>query len=293
MNTKRERRRRWLSVLATMVLGPGAGRAEEDRPKEIRSVFGWQAAELAEPLVTDRPDFTESTDAIPFGRLQIELGYTFTYDREAEDRTRDHGAPEFLLRAGLFEDFELRIGWDGYAWTETQSRTETRAGRPVRREEWVQGAYDATVGFKYKLFEQQGFQPHFGVIAELSIPSGSRGVSSSDVDPGVVLLWAYDLTERWSLAGNMGFAAPTEDSKRFVQTTASLSVAASITDRLGGYVEYFGIYPNARHRDCAHSVNGGLTFLINDNLQVDWRMGGGLNGEADDFFTGFGLAWRF
>ena len=30
------------------------------------------------PLVTDRPDFTESAVGVPIGRVQIEAGYTWT-----------------------------------------------------------------------------------------------------------------------------------------------------------------------------------------------------------------------
>jgi hypothetical protein len=267
--------------------------ADSGRQKEAKNLLGRPADELTEPLVTDRPDFTESTDAIPPGWMQLEMGYTFTYDREKDVRLRDHGAPELLLRAGVFEDFELRIGWDGYTWAETQFRTETEDDRLITEEDWDQGAYDATLGVKYKFFDQQGWRPNFGVIAEVSVPSGTRGVSSGDVDPGLVLLWAYDLTDRMSLAGNVGVASLTTDSSRFTQAKASLSLATAITDRLGGYVEYFGIYPNARHTDCAHSVNGGLTYLITDDLQLDWRIGAGLNEEADDFFAGFGVAWRF
>ena len=86
---------------------------------------------------------------------------------------------------------------------------------------------------------------------------------------------------------------PTEDGSRFFQTSASLSVAFAVTDRLGTYVEYFGFYPNAEGSDCAHSINSGLTYLINNNFQIDLRVGAGLNEEADDFFTGIGFAWRF
>ena len=40
------------------------------------------------------------------------------------------------------------------------------------------------------------------------------------------------------------------------------------------------------------AILGGLTFLIHCDFQVDWRVGFGLNEEADDFFTGVGFAWR-
>ena len=245
------------------------------------------------PLVTDRPDFTESTDAVPTGRLQLEGGYTFTFDREGSDRVRGHTAPELLLRLGLAENFELRLGWEGYTWSEEQSVGETRSGRRVTREAWTQGGQDLSLGIKYKILEQDGVIPHLGVIAEMSVPSGSSVVSSGDVEPGVVLLWAYDVSDTLAVAGNFGLGVPTDGGQRFVQTSASLSFAFSLSERWGAYAEYFGTYPNQRGSDCAHFVNGGLTYLISDDFQLDWRIGAGLNEEADDFFTGVGFAWRW
>lgn len=248
---------------------------------------------MNEPLVTDRPDFTESTEAVPAGHLQLEAGYTFTYDREGEDRVREHTAPELLLRIGVVENFELRVGWNGYSWTDSQFEGETRGGRRVTREEWTQGAHDLALGFKYKFVEQEGLIPHFGVIGAITAPSGSPGPSSGDVDPELVLLWAYDITDSFSVAGNVGLAVPTAGGDRFFQTSASLSAACALSERLGDYVEYFGFYPNVEHSDAAHSVNAGFTYLVTNDFQIDWRIGMGLNAEADDFYMGVGFAWRY
>ena len=266
----------------------GTGSAGPESPGGFRL----DRAELTEPLVTDRPDFTESTDAVPRGHLQLESGYTFTYDREEQDRVHDHTAPELLLRISPLDNFELRLGWAGYSWTQSQFEGRTRADRRVTREEWEQGANDLSLGFKVKLVEQQGWRPHFGVIGQISVPSGSPSLSSGDVDPEVKLLWAYDLGERVALSGNVNLAVPTEDSHRFVQTAASLSLGVSLTEWLGTYVEYFGFYPNAHSTDAAHYLNGGFTFPIHRDFQIDLRAGAGLNEEADDFFTGVGFAWR-
>lgn len=252
-----------------------------------------EADPLSEPLITDRPDFTESTEAVPRGHLQLEAGYTFTYDREGSDRTREHTAPELLVRVGVVENLELRLGWDGYSWTDALFETETRRGRRVGREDWSQGANDLSLGVKYKFFDQDGLVPHFGLIAGATVPSGSAGVSSGDVDPEVVLLWAYDITDSFAVAGNVGFFAPSDEGDRFFQTTASISAAFALGDRVGAYVEYFGLYPNTEDSDTAHSANCGLTYLISNDFQIDWRIGAGLNEEADDFFTGIGFAWRF
>ncbi len=270
----------------------GSGRPAKAE-ETTTNIFGLPAAPLDGPLVTDRPDFTESTEAVPFGHAQLESGYTFTYDREDTDRVHDHTAPEMLWRIGLFEKFELRVAWAGYSWTQSQYQGETRGGRAVTREDWDDGANDMNLGFKYKLWEQDGLLPHFGVIGEMSVPSGSAGVSSGDVDPGAKLLWAYDLADGLALAGNVNFASLTEDDDRFFQTANSVSLAASLTDWLGTYFEYFGFYPNSQHTDCAHYLNGGFTFLITDNLQLDVRTGFGLNEEADDLFSGVGFSYRF
>ncbi len=42
-----------------------------------------------------------------------------------------------------------------------------------------------------------------------------------------------------------------------------------------------------------HFANGGFTFLVNNNVQFDFRAGIGLSDAADDFFLGPGLSIRF
>ena len=267
--------------------------ADSEGPQEASNVLGLPAAPLTEPMATDRPDFTETPDAVPYGHLQLESGYTFSYDKEKDVRVRSHTAPEFLLRVGIVKDFELRIGWEGYTYYNTRQPVERRNGRTVMESEWDQGSNDLSLGSKVKLLEQDGLVPHFGIITEISAPSGSANLSSGDADPGAVLCWAYDLTDRWSVAGNVGFFVPSSEDGRFLQTTNSLSAAYGLTDRLGAFIEYYALYPNTKDTDCAHTVDGGFTYLITDNLQLDCRIGAGLNEEADDFLTGVGLSWRF
>ncbi|MCZ6654354.1 MAG: hypothetical protein O7D91_15175, partial [Planctomycetota bacterium] len=49
-----------------------------NRAVEAQDASDESADAMAEPLITDRPDFTESTDAIPTGHFQLEAGYMFT-----------------------------------------------------------------------------------------------------------------------------------------------------------------------------------------------------------------------
>src|SRR5436309_1072390 len=62
-------------------------------------------SKLEKPLETDRPDFTETPTTVGQGVLQLEGGYTFTYDDEDNVRTANHSFPETLLRIGMFSDW--------------------------------------------------------------------------------------------------------------------------------------------------------------------------------------------
>lgn len=274
---------------------PPAAR-EESRPSEPASDLAARSScppADREPMVTDRPDFTESTRTVPPQRVQIESGYTFRYDRQRGRRMQDHTFPEVLLRIGLSPDVELRLGWPGFSFTEELLRERNDAGRRVWRTRHDDSGTDASVGFKVHLLDQRGVRPDLACIAELSVPTGGAGKTSGDADPQLKLAWSYDLTRALALSGNVNLGAPTGEEGRFAQTAASLSLGASLNDWLGTYVEYFGFYPDDRGADCAHYVNGGLTFAITPDLQLDARAGFGLNEQADGFFAGVGLAMRF
>jgi hypothetical protein len=253
----------------------------------------WPPAPWAEPLVSDRPDFTESASVVPRGRFQLEGGYTFSYDRESGRRRADHTLPELLLRTGLMDGLELRVGWPGFSFTESRFSERNDVGRRVPRTDHDDAGTDMDLGFKLHLAEQQGWMPEFAVIGMTSLPTGAASKSSGDVDPEVKWLWSYALSPRWSLGGNVNLAVPTGEAGRFFQTSASVSVGCALTDWLGTYVEYFGFYPGDRGSDCAHYLSGGFTFPVQEHLQFDIRSGFGLNEEADDFFVGVGFAIRF
>ncbi len=276
-----------LTIVLPLVLGPLAGSglclAADELPARAAS----------EPLVTDRPDFTESPETVPRGRVQLESGVTFTYDHEPPSQSSSYAAPELLFRVGIVDAFELRIGWEGYTWLQERLPEQSQSGRTVYRDQWSQGASDLYLGVKWKMLEQAGLRPHLSVIPAITVPSGTIGFGSRDVDPEVKLAWSYDLSESMALSGNINAVVPSDDEGHFFQAGASVSLGIGLTDDVGCYLEYFGFYPNTRETDCAHSVNAGLTWQITEDFQLDWRAGFGLNEEADDFFTGAGFGIRF
>ena len=76
--------------------------------------------DVYEPLVTDRPDFTEASVTVGRGVVQLEGGYTLTYNSDGSEKTTTHSFPETLLRVGMLAEwFEVRVVWN-YAVEETK-----------------------------------------------------------------------------------------------------------------------------------------------------------------------------
>jgi len=250
--------------------------------------------EASGTIATDRPGYSDSYAVMARGFTNLEAGYTFTYDREGHTRSKNHTVGEFSLRTGLTDNFELRVKWGGYSLTDAVYRGESPySGRRVTLEEHDDGGTDMSVGFKTQLLKQDGLVPNLSIIPAISLPTGTNSKSTNDVDPEVRLAWNYALTDKWQIYG-VGVAAVVSDSDgRFFQSAASLATYYQFTKNLGGFVEYYGVYPAGRGVDCQHAIDFGPVILVNDNFQIDIRAGFGLNEQAPDFFCGIGFGWRF
>lgn len=77
-----------------------------------------------------RSSFADRVLALTRGRVQLEGGYTFVRDRFAGVPRSEHLFPDMLLRVGLTERFELRLGWAGYV---ARSYDRDVAGAPRQR----------------------------------------------------------------------------------------------------------------------------------------------------------------
>jgi hypothetical protein len=245
---------------------------------------GWVAPQMAhaqdDALVTDRPDFTESTETVPRGRTQIEGGYTYT----RTGGEREHSVGEFLVRHGVGDNVELRFEVPSYL------RARGLAGRES-------GLQDGSLGFKVILrrgTDELGLKnPHISLIGAANLPIGAQRFRGSGFLPEAKLLIGANLTERVSLTSNLNYAARREDGDRYSEFAASLSLGVKLTERVGTYIETFGFLPGGRPD--SKYINGGFTYLVNNDLQLDARLGRGINnsGGEPDYFVGVGVSQRF
>jgi hypothetical protein len=207
---------------------------------------------------------------------------------------RNHLLGELSFRTGLFDNFELRIKWAGGSFSDIhEPGLSPYSERPINVEYHDDGGTDMSLGFKSQLLKQDGVIPNLSIIPAISLPTGSQSKSTNDVDPEVRLAWNYGLTDKWSVYGVALATYISDGDGRFFQSGASLATYYQFTPCLGGFVEYFGLYPSTRDSDCQHNINFGPVILLDENFQIDIRAGFGLNEEAPDFFTGIGFCYRF
>ena len=252
------------------------------------------SATLMGPLSTDRPGFADTTFVIPRGHAQLELGYTSTFDSENRTRSNDHTIGQTNLRVGVLDNLEFRTLWSGFSMTETDFDAESpRTGRRYRATDHNDGAGDMTLGLRTQLVKNVGFVPDLTLLTNMSIPVGSNNKTAGDVVPDGRLAYGWALNEKLRLYGVGIIAAGVHATGRFAQASASTGLSYAITDRVGSFVEYYGIFPGRENEDCSHNADGGMTFLLSDNCQLDFSAGVGLNEQAADYFLGMGLSFRW
>ena len=230
------------------------------------------------PIDTDRPDFTDGTHTIDPGRYQLETGYTYQQARGAYARHM-HSLPEALLRFGVLSHVELRIG---------ENYLVQRGDGPSAAS--VSGFDDLYLGTKVSLTEARGLVPALSLEVKANAPTGSDGISGHRWLPGAAVLFGWEGDGPWS-AGVELFATRTATDD--AQGIGSLSVQYQTSARVQVYTEIFTVRGlGAPDIAGAHYANSGVLVLLSNNVQVDARIGIGLNAAADRYFAGLGFAVR-
>ena len=233
-----------------------------------------------EPIVTDRPDFTEAAATVPAGMVQLEGGYTFA----RAEGVGVHTVGEGLARIATGARSELRLGINSYR---VISVDGARDG----------GIEDASIGAKVSILEAADYfdlrRPALSLIVATTVPTGGRAVAERAWQPGAKVVIGWPLTGSLAWTSNLNYTYASEGGRRFGQGSGSTSLAYAATDRVGTYLEYFRFMPASRGGPGAGFVNGGVTYLLTSDFQLDARLGAGTDGAGSGSFAGVGIARRW
>ncbi len=232
-------------------------------------------------IVTDRPDQTESSSTVPHKTLQIETGFIYENTQTTELLMENWFIGSTLLRYGLWERFELRLG-SFYQ----LSRGEMKESLADSTE---QGFGPVLTGFKVYVVKEKGLRPEISIIAEMTLRHiGSPTYRPTFSYPVAKISASHTLARKLSLGYNAGFAYNGENADGFFVYSAALSYA--ITPRLAFYGEAYGTFDHGNLPN--HRVDGGFTYLVRNNLQLDISAGTGFDSNIDKHFISTGFSWR-
>jgi hypothetical protein len=224
---------------------------------------------LAEGLLTDRPDFTETSTVIRAGGFQLEGGIT----RAQEQSDWELAGPELLMRLGLWKRVELRLGAPDAVVSDARTT-------PLDLD-----IGEAYLGFKVQL-GPDGAPWGAALIPAATFPMGDeeelRGI------PELVATWATDLPRNMSLGGIVGYAWLEQADAGEDVLFPTVSLGVPFGENVGAFFEWAAEFSDGV--DSAHLFHQGFTFAISPRFQLDLHYGVGLTEPAPDFFLGGGFA---
>ncbi len=244
------------------------------------AAFAQEETQSDPELITDRPDATESPSTVPVGLLQIETGAFYTSFEKENIKQEVLGYNTTLLRYGILDNLELRLGWNF-----EEGRTSVNG---TRLDDVQSGFSPLLAGMKVNITQENGWIPTIGLIGHLFLPLSA----SSDYRPettGVDFRLSFDhtLSEKSSIAYNIGAEWGNDSPETAYIYT--LAYGYGITDSFGVYAEVYGDFPEDSKAN--HFWDAGLTYLVMNNLQLDATVGTSIT-EGQDLLLSVGASYR-
>ena len=230
-------------------------------------------------------NWTQKVARLARGRTQLEGGYSYLRGSAGGNDGAQHAFPDLLLRFGLTDRLELRLGWPGYV---TSDSDDPAAGG------WFSGTLDPNVGLAYDLWEQRGLLPQTAVLAALPVPLEGNPFALNSLQPLTELMYLWQTSDRTAITGRSGFAIFDAAGDNYTQFQQSLSLDLVVTERLGAFVSWDMLVNHGSWNDTSqHMAGGGLSFLLTERFAISWRSAVGLNPVAPDLLNDFRFAYRF
>lgn len=257
----------------------------------IASAVAQTEREAGEPeereLETDRDAFTPATSTAGKRLTILESSYSFIDNRSVAET---HSFPELLVRYGITERVELRIGWN-YEVGGTGDIVSGNDGGQGPDGAAIERESQMLYGFKATVTEQQGWVPRSAVILQGYTPTSGEAPATDVV---AAYAFGWELANRWRLDSSMRYGTEHGPHDAFNQWAPSVVLRVPVTDRWNVHAEYFGIFSSGAERDVSRAFfSPGTHYLLTPNLELGLRVGWGITDDAPKFFSNFGIGWRF
>lgn len=222
-----------------------------------------------ETIQLDRPDQTESVFVVPKNYLQAETGFMF---EKINNTDKNFYLPTILWKYGLNNKVELRL--------------ITEFSKTITNSEKNYNLQPITLGFKTALIEEKGIIPKISFIGGIEIGKNEI-LQRKIVIPEFRFTFQNTINEKTSLGYNLGMTWNEELLETYLYT---FTLGKTITQKLNYFVEMYGfISPN---QTADQRINGGVTYLVNNDFMLDTSAGIGLSKISPKYFLSMGISYR-
>jgi hypothetical protein len=249
------------------------------------SIHAAAALAAEDGIVTDRPDFVESSLTVGKYRFQFETSVNLERDDSDGVKSRAWTTPT-LLRFGVLDDLELRLESDGY----TRLRVEDPAGTATER-----GWQDLDAGLKWHMRDQDGALPSVGWLLHATLDTGSAPFRGDGVRPSLRASMEWDLGDGWAL-GMMPGVAWDKDAAgdRYTAGIFGIVLGYGLTERSRVFAEVAATQIAAdEHGGNVVTFDVGGAYLLTDMVQLDTAVFIGATDDTPDLGWTLGLSMKF
>ena len=215
---------------------------------------------LFSQLITDRPDQTESSLVLSQGHIQIETGISL------EDSQSDINT---LFRIGIVNGVEMRINSNYLINDDISSLKKSSFS-------------DFEIGAKFRIMDVDNKITKIGFLTHLSIPTAPEIFSYNEYGLLNRLLVSHDLKNDSQIGYNIGYNKYKNYDGQFIYT---LSYGKS----LGSFGVFFEVFGDESSNNSNLNFDPGITYLIDNDKQLDLSIGRGLNNDMFYISAGFSI----
>jgi hypothetical protein len=252
------------------------------------TLFNPTPGKMLRGLNSDRPDVTEGPYTVDAGHYQLEFSFVeYTHDDDHGDRTDGFSVLPANLRIGLLNNLEADVIVNPY-----ENILFHGHGESARNA----GFGDSELRAKLNLWGNDSGQTAFGLLPFIKLPTGTDDLSNHHVEGGLILPVAIaDLPGKFDLGAMAEFDIDhnDRDGGYGVNVVHTITLGhALFSEKINAYIEYVGVCPISVGQSYLAYFDTGVTYVVNENLQLDCGINIGLSQRADDFTLFTGLSFR-
>jgi hypothetical protein len=245
-------------------------------------------APAADTIQPDRPGIADGSLVIGPRRFQVEIGLQQEFRSSSHQDEQRLFLPT-LLRFGVDSRWEARIESNTLTYTRT-----SESGAGVHR---TFGYSPVSAGAKYHFQDakERTGNLSLGAILRLFPPSGSSDFRTHHLNGDFRLAADWGLAPDWALNPNVGVAVYEDDAgKLFPAGLAAVTLTYGPNNRIQPFVDVGLQSPEQTAGRTALIFDGGGTYLLNPDTQLDLSLGTGLAGRTPPhLFWTAGISRRF